>query len=323
MGNGSPPSRETRLAATPLALQHQIEHAGLTWYDFTYPSREQVEFLREQFGFHPLHLEDVLSRIQRPKLDDNTDQEYLFLVLHFPVFNETTRLSLASEIDVFIGRNFIITAHDGHIRPLIRLVHFAHTAEKGRTQLMSRGSGYLLYRIIEALVNACFPMVSKLDEKVDDLEERIFAEDVRRTVEELSFLRRDVMSLRRIIRPNIPVLRALAAREWAFLPLDETYFDDLTDGLGRIWDMLEEHKEIIEGLDATLASLTSHRINREMKLFTLITVIFLPMTLVASILGMNVALPFAENPLALPITIVLMVMLAAGMLGFFRYRGWI
>jgi magnesium transporter len=309
-----------------MAIQRFIEHHDLTWIDLTYPAREQVVYLQERFEFHELHLEDVISRTQRPKIEDSDDPEYLFIVLHFPVFNEMTRLSVLSEIDIFIGHDFVVTAHNGKIRPLIRLAQMAESTEKVRDQLMMRGSGFLVYRIIETLVNACFPMLAKLDLKVDQLEELIFEQDVRKTVEEISFLRRDVMSLRRIIRPNVPVLRSLAARERAFLRLEEEesfYFGDLVDGLSRIYDMLEEQKETIDGLDATLASLTSHRINREMKLFTLISIIFLPMTLIASILGMNVVLPFSEEPFALPAILILMIGVGVGMIAFFRRKGWI
>lgn len=317
-------SHQPKLPLAPKALQRQIEHNGLTWTDITYPSRDHVEYLRERFHFHPLHLEDILSRIQRPKIDDNAEPGYLFLVLHFPVFNEMSRLSTVSEIDMFIGPDFVVTTHDSRLRPLVRLGQLADEMEQARAQLMSRGSGFLLYRIIETLINACFPMLNKLDQKVDELEERIFEANVATSVEELSFLRRDIISLRRIIRPNITVLRSLSARERSFLQLDaEAYYGDLTDGMNRLWDMLEEQKEIIEGLDATLSSLTSHRINAETKVFTLISVIFLPMTLIASILGMNVSLPFAEHPLALPISLIVMIVLALGMLAVFRNRRWI
>jgi magnesium transporter len=144
------------------------------------------------------------------------------------------------------------------------------------------------------------------------------------TVQELSYLRRDIISLRRILRPNVLVLRSLANRERGFLRLDEeAYYGDLVDGLTRLWDMLEEQKEIIEGLDATLGSLTSHRINQEMKTFTIITVIMLPLTLVASIMGMNVFIPYAEHPLALPVTLGMMALLALAAVVFFRMKRWL
>lgn len=305
------------------ATKHHIEHAGLTWLDLIYPSKEQMEALREFYHFHPLHTEDVLSRIQRPKIDDYEEQGYLFMVLHFPIFNESTRLSTVCEVDIFVGKDYIITSHDGRMRPLLHLLRTIED-EKVRERYMSRGPGYLLYHLVEMMLNTCFPMLYRLDEKLDLLEEEMFKNDVQKTVEEVSFLRRDLISLRRIIRPNIPVVRSLAARQRAFLQLDEEeYFGDLTDSLTKMWDMLEEQKEIIEGIDATLGSLTSHRINQEMKIFTMISVIMLPMTLIASILGMNVPIPFSESPLALPIAILIMGALALVMYIYFRFRQWV
>lgn len=302
-----------------------VEYNGLKWLDMVQPGSEEVSHLRDEFNFHPLHLEDVLSRLQRPKIDNNPESggEYVFLVLHFPVFDKANRLAVVSELDIFAGRDYIITLHDGRLKPLVRLAKLA-TDEKFQTQLMGGGSGYLLYRIVEALVSYCFPMIYRVDEKLDHIEVNIFGRDVQSTVQELSFVRRDIIAMRRIIRPNIPVVRSLEMRERTFLRLDEeAYFGDLTDGLGKIWDMLEEQKEIIEGLNATLDSLTSHRINEEMKIFTLISVIMLPMTLIASIFGMNVTIPFSSSPFALPVTLITMAIPALAMYAYFRYKHWV
>jgi magnesium transporter len=304
----------------PAAIRKHFTQDGLTWVDVIYPTRDEVHAIGEHYGFHPLQVEDVLSRIQRPKLDDNEDEEYVFLVLHFPVFDEVERLSVISEVDVFVGADFVITFHDGRLRPMRRLAQTAGD-ERGSALLLGRGSGFLLYRIIEALVNYCFPMLHRLDEKLDAIEEAMFKEDTHRTVQELSYLRRDIIALRRIIRPNIPVVRLMASREREFLRLDqEEYYGDMVDGLNRIWDMLEEQKEIIESLDSTLYNLMSFRLNQEMKTFTLISVIVLPMTLIASILGMNVVIPFADHPLSLLAAVLIMLGMAVGLFIYFRSR---
>jgi magnesium transporter len=306
--------------AGPAAIRKHFTENGLTWVDVIRPTRDEIHALGEHYGFHPLHREDVLSRIQRPKLDDNDDEEYVFLVLHFPVFDEVERLSTISEVDIFVGADFVVTFHDGRLRPMRRLAQTAGD-ERGSALLLGRGSGFLLYRILEALVNYCFPMLHRLDEKLDAVEEAMFKSNTRRTVQDLSYLRRDNIALRRIVRPNLPVLRLLASREREFLRLDEeAYFGDLVDGLNRAWDMLEEQKEIVESLDATLFSLTSHRINEEMKLFTLITVIIGPMTLISGILGMNVVIPFADFPWALPLVLVVMLSIGVGLYLYFRSR---
>lgn len=316
-------SEQLQKPVKPRALQREFKYADLTWLDLTHPSNEELIYLKQRFNFHPLHLEDVRSRLQRPKIDDHEEPEYVFIVLHFPVFNEQTRLSLTGEIDIFVGPDFVVTTHDTRLTPLVEMIRMTEK-DLVRQQLMSRGCGFLVYRIIDTLEQYCFPMLHKLDEKLDVLEQEIFKRDLQQTVQELSYLRRDIISMRRIVRPNMVVLRSLATRERPFLRLDEdVYFGDLVDGLGRIWDMLEEHKEIVEGLDATLSSLASHRINREMKLFTLISVIFLPMTLIASIGGMNFLLPFQDEPLAFVGIMLSMIAMAGAMYMFFRYKGWI
>lgn len=318
-----PQGARPKLPPAPQAVQHGIEYNGLTWLDFMYPRIEQMAYLHQTYGFHQLHLNDVLTSLQRPKIDDNDESHYLFVVLHFPVFNEMMRLPQISEVDIFVGSDFVVTAHDGRLKPLLRLIQTTQN-EASRKELMARGPGYLLYRLVETLIEHTLPMLYQLDEKLDRLDERIFTDNVQHSVEELSFLRRDIISMRRIIKPNMPVLNSLTHRERPFLRLDEdVYFGDLVDELARGWDMLEEQKEIIEGLDATLSSLNSHRINDQMKSFTLISVIILPMTLFASILGMNVVIPFAEHPWALPASLAIMLTLAGAMYVYFRHRGWV
>ncbi len=303
----------------------RIEHGGLIWLDFTRPGDEQVAFLNEKYGFHPLHLKDVLSRLQRPQIDDDLEREYVFLVLHFPVFDAERRISVVSEIDIFAGRDYIITLHDGRLKPLMRLVSSSVNSEQVREKIMNRGSGYLLYRIINTLINECFRMLNRVDVNLDRIEDDIFGRNVQQMVQDISYIRHDIISLRRIIRPNIPVVRSLEVQERSFLRLDEdVYFGDLTDSLAKVWDILEEENEIVESLNATLDSLTSHRINQVMKIFTLISVMFLPMTLVASILGMNVPLPILENaPWALPFSLLIMIGLAVGMYAYLRFKGWV
>lgn len=308
---------------TPAGTQHLLEYANLRWLDIVQPGTEQVALLREQYDFHPLHLEDVLSHLQRPKIDDNPEGSYIFLVLHFPVFDKADRLSIPSEVDIFVGRDYVITLHAGKLKPLVRLVRAAED-EHVRTQLMGRGSGYLLYRIIETLISACFPMLYRIDQHIDVIEMEIFGRNAQKMVEELSFVRRDIIAMRRILKPNITVVRSLEVRERTFLRVDEEeYFGDLSDGLSKVGDLLEEQKEIVEGLEDTLNNLTSHRINEEMKIFTMISVIFMPMTLIASILGMNVLLPYADHPWSLPIAIALMALLGGGMFIYFRYKNWV
>jgi magnesium transporter len=320
----------TRRVPAPMPLQRptpQLEtaaHGELRWIDIQHPSAAEMDYLRARFPFHTLDLEDCLSAVQRPKLDDYGAEGYLFIVLHFPRFNKRTRHTTMAEVDVFVGRDFVVTAHDGLLKPLTQLFADALGVEARRAQLMGRGAGYLFYCILDELVNYCFPIMDKIDQQTSSIESRIFDRNVRSLVEELSFVRRDIITLRRIIRPNIPVVRQLEHRERAFLKLDEdVYFGDIVDHLNKQWDMLEDNRELIEGLNATLDSLTSHRINEVIKTLTLISVVLLPMTLLASIYGMNIDLPLDDHRFSFPIIVGLMLFGALLMLAYFRWRDWL
>ncbi len=315
---------ERRQLPQPHAEWNQFEHNNVRWVDITRPSTAQVAHLREAYAFHPLHIDDVLSHLQRPKIDDNPDVGYVFLVLNLPVFDKKDRVSMPSEVDIFAGSNFVITLHDGSLKQMNRLVQHANDEEL-RRRLMGRGSGYLLYRIIETLIVACFPMVHRIDQHLERIELAIFDRSAQqRVVEEMSIVRRDIIGMRRIIKPNLSVVRSLEVRDRAFLRVDEeAYFGDLTDALNKLWDMLEEQKEIVEGLNDTLNSLASYRLNREMRTFTLISLFFMPMTLVASIMGMNVVIPFANSEYSLFLSLAFMLLVGLGMYLYFRLKHWI
>lgn len=301
-----------------------ITYGELQWIDITQPTPDEMNALRQTHKFHALALEDCLSKVQRPKLDDYTEDGYLFLVLHFPLFNKQTRHTNPAEVDIFVGRDYVVTVHDGQLKPLVQTLALTQSDEQVRARLMSRGSGYLLYRVIDRLVDAGFPILNKIDEHIERIESGIFERNVRTLVQDLSFVRRDIITLRRIIKPNLPVLRMLESRNRDFLSLDEDiYFGDILDHLGKQWDMLEDDKEIIEGLNDTLDSLTSHRINEVMKILTVISVVLLPMTLVASVYGMNVELPFGQHPFAFAIVIGWMLLAAVSMMLYFRWKGWV
>lgn len=301
-----------------------ITYGDLQWIDIRQPTPTEMNELRQLYSFHPLALEDCLSKVQRPKLDEYADDGYLFLVLHFPIFNKQTRHTNVAEVDIFVGRGYVVTVHDGQLKPLVQMFSLAQSDEAVASRLLGRGSGYLLYRVVDRLVDYGFPLLGKIDEHIERIENAIFDRNVRSLVQDLSFVRRDIITLRRIIKPNLPVLRMLESRERAFLRLDEDiYFGDILDHLGKQWDMLEDDKDIIEGLNDTLDSLTSHRINEVMKILTVISVVLLPMTLVASVYGMNIGLPFAAHPFAFAIVCGWMLLAALSMLLYFRFKGWI
>jgi magnesium transporter len=299
--------------------QRHVEHAGLTWLDLIEPTVAQIVYLREHYGFDPLALEDVLSQIQRPKLDTYAQADYLFLVLHFAILDKNSHVAGAAEVDIFAGRDYVITSHDGSLKPLRRMFTAAGSDEHARAQLMGRGSGYLLYRIGDALVKQCFPMVDRVDEHLVRIEARAFGPNARRAVRELAIARRDNSALRHILQPDLSALRLLEEGDLPFLQLNQaTYFGDLADGLTALLDVLQEQREIIEGLNLTLDSMAFLRIDEAVRMLTVVVSALLPVILVASILGMHIPLSF-DQP-ALPIALLVMIGLAAGVVAYIRYK---
>src|ERR1700710_1855896 len=143
----------------------QIDSAGLRWVNIERPGALERAWLEEHFDFHALDLEDVLSRNQRPKIDEYPD--YLFIVLHFPVFDRQVGRLNAGELDIFVGRDFLVTIPNTPLQPVEYLFDRAHQKEELREQLFSKGSGFLLYRVIDDAVDYCFPMLRKIGNKLD------------------------------------------------------------------------------------------------------------------------------------------------------------
>ncbi|MBA7567367.1 MAG: magnesium/cobalt transporter CorA [Dehalococcoidia bacterium] len=294
----------------------------LTWINIESPGKEETDYLAQNYPFHPLDLDDCLSRIQRPKIDRY--DEYLFLVFHFPVFSPQARVTTPSQVSVFIGPGYLITLHRGDLKPLVKLFDQCQTDEEIRQEHFSQGPGYLLYRIIDRLVDYCFPILNKIGGNIEAVEDAIFAVKARGTVRGISTLRRDVISFRRIIWPMRAVIGGLEPKIRHFAKMDmEVYFGDTVDHLDKIWDALDEYKEIIEGLNDTYDSLASNRTNEVMRMLTIIATILLPLTVIASIYGMNVPLPFQESHYSFLIVFFVWALVVAGMLYFFRRHHWI
>jgi magnesium transporter len=296
----------------------------LTWVNIEHPTERETDYLAQNYHFHPLDLDDCLSRIQRPKIDQYPD--YLFLVLHFPVFNKEARVTTPSQVSVFIGDNYLITLHKGELKPLVKLFRDCQINEESLEENFSLGSGYLLYRIIDRLVDYCLPILNRVGDNIERVEDNIFSDGVRGTLREISLLRRDIISFRRIIWPMRAVIGSLGPRVHRFIKRDmkdiDVYFGDMVDHVDKIWDGLDEYKEIIEGLNDTYDSLATNRTNEVVRSLTIIATILLPITVVASIYGMNIDLPFESLPYPFPMVIVVLIMLViiGGMLYLFRRK---
>src|SRR5688500_17404986 len=217
-----------------------------------------------------------------------------------------------------------MTPPNAPLHPVEYLFERCRASEETRDGLMSKGPGLLLYKIVDDSFDYCFPMLRKMGNKLDRIEDEIFegaAEDV---VRDISNAKQEIINFRKIIRPQRSVLRDLERNKQRYLAEDlDIYFDDIVDASERIWDMLENYKEVVEALEDTNESVISHRVNGILKVLTSISVIVLPLTLLASIWGMNVGVPGEGDREDFFAIVAAMLVLLCAMLAFFKRRGWL
>jgi magnesium transporter len=300
----------------------EVTAHGLTWVHLERIDADTLLELAERFGWHELDQEDVLSKRQRPKLDEYAD--YLFVVLHFPVYDTTIQRLNAGELDFFLGQDYLVTLPNVELLPVSRLFARCEADEALRDELFAQGSGYLLYHVLDDLFDYCFPMLDKIGHKLDVIEDDLFEERSEDAVRDISNVKQEIISYRKIIKPERSTLRLLERHTARFLPEElELYFDDLVDAAERIWDLLDNYKEVVEALEDTNESVIGHQTNYRLQILTVVSVVLLPLTLIASIFGMNVGVPGEGDLDAFWALFAIMVVIGLGLLGLFRWRRWL
>jgi len=298
-----------------------VETPALRWINIERPRAVDRAWLEEHFDFHPLALEDVASRNQRPKVDEYED--FLFVVLHFPRYDKVVGRLNAAELDVFVGPDYVITLPNEPLQPVAYLFERCRAREDVRDALFGNGAGYLLYKIVDDCVDASFPMLNKMGNKLEHIEDDIFEGRSREVVRAISDVKQEIINFRKIVRPQRSALRDLE-RTRRYVPEDlEVYFDDIQDASERIWDLLENYKEVIEALEATNESVLSHQVNDVLRVLTAFSVIVLPLTLIASVAGMNVDFPGSDTATGFWAIIGAMIVVLVAMVSFFRWRRWL
>jgi magnesium transporter len=298
---------------------------GLNWVNIERPTKHEIEYLAQNYHFHPLDLDDCLSHMQLPKVDEYED--YLFLVLHFQIFDEATRVSRHTQVSVFIGEEYLISLHTGDLNVLARLFKECQSSEESRREYFGYGSGYLLYRILDSLVDAYFPILDKIMNWVEDVEDKVFDEKTE-AARELSLLRRDIITQRRIIIPMRTLTSDLGNKIQRFAKMDMTvHWGDLMDHENKICSALDECKEIIEVYKDTDYVLSADHLNLIMRTLTIISTIMLPLIVLSGLWSMNVPLPFGADPGGQHhfffIMVGMLLIVVCGMLYFFHRKRWI
>jgi len=308
----------------PLETIQTIETRGLRWINVSRVTSPEMEYLKREFNFHQLHLDDCLSPYQRPKLDIRSD--YLFLVLVFPIYRRKTREIISSEVDFLSGSNFLVTVHRNELPPLINLFNACQASKSKQDKYFTGNPSVLLYELLNQLLISCKPILEFLNYFIDDIEESIFRGYERRMVREILIAKRDIINFRRIMQIHRSILTKLIEKSEQFFSTGQLklYFKELIETTGDIWEVLDNLNQSINSIEATNNSLISFRLNDIMKLLAIASVCFLPVTIIASLYNMRVPnLPLESNPLVFPSLLTIMAVSVLILFIIFKKKRWI
>ena len=332
-----------------------IANKGLTWLNIERPNREALmEILGRNYHFHELNLDDCLSKIQIPKIDRYSD--HIFVILQFPTTtsSSTTTLSTTtkrakegsstttlhvSQLSMFMGRNFLVTVHQGDLQPLNQLFQLckkesdSNSSNSQREELMGKSSGYLFHTIMDTLVDDLLHRLMKIVGNFQDIEDTVF-DDKGGIVKEISLLRREITTLRRIVFPLKRTVSEITNRDiQKFSEEDLTkYFNDVEDHINKVLEVLESSKETIEIYKDTDFMLSTEKTNQILAILTIIFTLSIPATVIGTFYGMNVNIPggiatgqgtFFGTYTTLIIVLIISGAFALLMFWYFRKVGWI
>ncbi len=302
----------------------QIQYKNISWIHVTRPTDEDLSYLREKYGFHPLDIADVKTVSQRPKIDEYNN--YLFMVLLFAFYAKDDKEIEATEINVFIGEKYLVTASDGKENEVENFFRECQSDEASKQLYMSDHPAQLLHELLHRLQSQTYPLLDHISEDMEKIEKQLFAGHEKRMVREILTVRRNIVSFRKIMQSHKNVIKKLVATRTKFFMPDEmaVYFNENLERSKDIWDYLETHKETIDAYQQTNESLISFKLNDIMKILTIISVILIPANLLASIFGMNTAFaPFIHDRLGFWYIIGLIAIVISSFLMWFKKKDWL
>lgn len=298
-----------------------IKIGTIRWHHILDPKEDDLQYLKDNFYFHPLDIEDCRSKLnQRPKIDVYDD--YYFIILHFPKFDRINKFLKTKEVKIFWGEDYVITIGNTHwvIQDLFNLAREQATRKE---EFEIGTSDALLYHILERLMTETTTLIRKIGSDVEFLNRDLFNKNSQKTIERISVTRKNIILLNTIFRPQLPLFQKFESGAIeGYAENMEDYWGNILDYYQKIWDMTEDYAELIEGLSKTFDSLQANRTNEIIKILTLISSFILPLSFITGLYGMNVILPFGDHPLAFYGIIGSMVLLVASMFTYFKIKKW-
>jgi len=297
-----------------------VKIGNIRWYHSSETSEENLKFLLDEFHFHPLDIEDCRSINQRSKIDEYDD--YYFLILHFPYLDKSQSFVRTQEVKVFWGEDYLITIGKTHwtVDDTFKKVK---SQEQDKEAFQIGTSDALLYELLDRLMKESLTLIKRMGAVVELISRQMFEKRPERTIELMSITRKNIILLNTIFKPQLRLFTRLESGDIeGYAENMEEYWGNILDYYQKVWDLTEDYDELIAGLSRTFDSLLGNRTNEIMKMLTLISSILLPLTFITGLYGMNVNLPFQNNPNAFLFLIILMIGILAFMIFVFKKRRW-
>ena len=300
-----------------------ISQNQINWHHLDQIDNDALNFFKKNFKFHALDIKDVQGQVEESKLD--IYQNYLFLILQFPLLNRATGRIEHTELDVFLGANYLVTIHKGERQSMRDFYYRMQNNQKFRKICMSQGPGYLLYRLLDHLYQDTKFITNYVDKKTKELEDQVYSDQVNEnTAREIAYLRRKILSLKRIFEPQLEVMETLSKLKNNYFESElNVYFDDIDDYVDKVWNSLDNRKYVMKDLLEVHESLLTHTTNKVIKILTVISVSILPLTLLSGIYGMNIDLPFDHSPLIVWGIFGILMMAIFIVVLFFKQKKWL
>ena len=299
-----------------------IKIGTLKWHHVLNPDENDLQVFADDFHFHLLDIEDCRSKLnQRPKVDIYDD--YYFMILHFPNFDKSGKFLQTKEVKIFWSEDYVMTISSSN---WVVMSMFREAQEQqARNEAFEVGSSdAILYNILERLMRETMIFLRKVGNDVEFLNTELFSRKSRETIEKISITRKNIILLNTIFKPQLPLFQRFEiGKIEGFAENMEDYWGNILDYYQKMWDMTKDYQELIEGLSKTFDSLQAHKINDIMKVLTFFSTILLPLTFITGLYGMNVGLPFQDDPNSFFIVLVSMVAIVAIMLLYFKRKRWI
>lgn len=304
-------------------MRRTIEGPTVTWIDIQNPVKEDIEYLRDNFAFHPLILQELIPQIWRTKVE--VLPTHLFVVLHFPFSAKDVKETRPQELDIVVTKNTIVTSHYHSIIPLKSLFDKCNLYTEAKNKYMTQGAGFLLFYVLNEFLESILSKISHIDRKIEAIERGIFSGKEAEMLKEISFIKADIIDFLKIITPQGKTFESLRERGALFFNQEiEPYFSHLLGHWNQAKNELENYRDTILAFEETNNALLTHKTNQTLRILTTVSVFFLPLTLFVSLFSINTkSLPFSDHESGFWIVFGIMATLALGMIFYFKKRKWI